>query len=43
MPAPSGGGADAYASQVLGDLEQGVLRVLEAIRKGQQLLKEASK
>lgn len=32
-------GADAYAKEVLDDLEQSVLRVLEAIRKGRALLK----
>lgn len=36
-------GADAYATQVLGDLEQSILRVLEAIRKGKQLLKDISR
>ncbi len=33
-------GADAYAAQVLADLEQRVSRILEAIRKGRELLKE---
>lgn len=36
-------GADAYATQVLGELEEIILRVLEAIRKGKQLLKDASR
>src|SRR2546425_10780106 len=36
-------GADAYATQVLGELEESILRVLEAIRKGKQLLKDASR
>jgi len=36
-------GADAYATQVLGELEGSILRVLEAIRKGKQLLKDASR
>lgn len=36
-------GADAYARQVLADLEDRVIRILEAIRKGRELLKEASK
>lgn len=36
-------GADAYATQVLGDLEQRILRVLEVIRKGKQLLKDISR
>ncbi|HVH31673.1 MAG TPA: hypothetical protein VNA31_08450 [bacterium] len=36
-------GADAYATQVLGDLEESILRVLEAIRKGKQLLKDISR
>lgn len=36
-------GADAYAGQVLADLEDRVIRILEAIRKGRELLKEASK
>lgn len=36
-------GADAYATQVLSDLEEGILRVLEAIRKGKQLLKDISR
>ena len=36
-------GANAYATQVLGDLEQSILRVLEAIRKGKQLLKDISR
>lgn len=35
-------GADAYAAQVLADLEESVLRVLEAIRKGRELLKGES-
>lgn len=35
-------GADAYAAQVLADLEERVLRVLEAIRKGRELLKGES-
>ncbi len=33
------GGADAYAARVLADLEQNVTRVLEAIRRGRELLK----
>ncbi|MCS7172606.1 MAG: hypothetical protein N0A24_04235 [Armatimonadetes bacterium] len=33
-------GADAYARQVLDDLEQGVLRVLLSIRKGKQMLED---
>ncbi len=33
------GGADAYAARVLADLEQSVTRVLEAIRRGRELLK----
>lgn len=33
-------GADAYARQVLEDLEQGVLRVLLSIRKGKQMLED---
>jgi hypothetical protein len=36
-------GADTYAMQVLGELEGSILRVLEAIRKGKQLLKDASR
>ncbi|HEX4841034.1 MAG TPA: hypothetical protein VFV60_02600 [bacterium] len=36
-------GADAYATQVLGELEERILHVLEAIRKGKQLLKEVSR
>lgn len=32
-------GADAYATQVLGELEANVLRILDAIRKGRALLK----
>lgn len=36
-------GADAYATQVLGELEASILRVLEAIRKGKQLLKDDSR
>jgi hypothetical protein len=36
-------GADTYAAQVLGELEGSILRVLEAIRKGKQLLKDASR
>lgn len=36
-------GADAYAAQVLQELEDSILRVLEAIRKGKQLLKEVSR
>ena len=36
-------GADAYATQVLGELEESILRVLEAIRKGKQLLKDISR
>lgn len=32
-------GADAYAARVLADLEQSVTRVLEAIRRGRELLK----
>jgi vacuolar-type H+-ATPase subunit H len=36
-------GADAYATQVLGELEEHILRILEAIRKGKQLLKEVSR
>ncbi len=32
-------GAEAYANQVLSELEERVLRVLEAIRKGRALLK----
>jgi vacuolar-type H+-ATPase subunit H len=36
-------GADAYAAQVLGELEDRILRVLEAIRKGKQLLKDVSR
>lgn len=35
-------GADAYAAQVLLDLEGNVVRVLEAIRKGRELLKGVS-
>jgi len=34
-------GADAYAARVLGELEQSVTRVLEAIRRGRELLKDA--
>lgn len=33
-------GADAYAAQVLADLEQSVSRILETIRKGRELLKD---
>ncbi|HEU5299840.1 MAG TPA: hypothetical protein VFW08_10125 [bacterium] len=33
-------GADAYAASVLSDLEQSVARVLEAIRRGRELLKD---
>lgn len=33
-------GADAYAAGVLGDLEQRVARILEAIRRGRELLKD---
>ena len=33
-------GADAYAARVLGDLEQSVARILEAIRRGRELLKD---
>ncbi len=36
-------GADIYARQVLEELEQRVLRILEAIRKGRVLLKGAEK
>ncbi len=36
-------GADAYATQVLGELEERILHVLEAIRKGKQLLKDISR
>lgn len=36
-------GADMYASQVLGTLEESVLRILDAIRRGQQFLKESRK
>ncbi len=36
-------GADAYAAKVLGDLEDSILRVLEAIRKGKLLLKDVSR
>jgi hypothetical protein len=36
-------GADAYAAKVLNDLEHSILRVLEAIRKGKQLLKDRSR
>ncbi len=32
-------GADAYAKEVLGELEENVLRILDAIRKGRALLK----
>lgn len=32
-------GADAYAKQVLGELEERVLHILEAIRKGRAFLK----
>lgn len=35
-------GADAYAAQVLLELEENVVRVLEAIRKGRELLKGVS-
>lgn len=35
-------GADAYAARVLAELEETVLRVLEAIRKGRRLLKDAA-
>lgn len=35
-------GADAYASGVLADLESSVTRILEAIRRGRALLKEAA-
>lgn len=35
-------GADAYAARVLGDLEQGVARILQTIRRGRELLKEAA-
>lgn len=34
-------GADAYAGRVLADLEAGVVRVLETIRRGRELLKDA--
>jgi len=34
-------GADAYAARVLVDLEESVRRVLEAIRRGRELLKDA--
>ncbi len=33
-------GADAYAGRVLADLEERVMRVLEAIRRGRELLKD---
>ena len=33
-------GADAYAARVLGDLDQSVARILEAIRRGRELLKD---
>jgi hypothetical protein len=36
-------GADAYAAQVLGELEDRILRLLEAIRKGKELLKDVSR
>lgn len=35
-------GADAYAARVLGDLEQGVARILETIRRGRELLKASA-
>lgn len=35
-------GADAYAARVLGDLEQSVARILETIRHGRELLKDAA-
>lgn len=35
-------GADAYAARVLGDLEAGVTRILETIRRGRELLKDAA-
>lgn len=35
-------GADAYAARVLGDLEAGVSRILETIRRGRELLKESA-
>lgn len=35
-------GADAYAARVLGDLEQSVARILETIRRGRELLKDAA-
>ncbi len=35
-------GADAYAAKVLVELEANMLRVLEAIRKGRRLLKDAA-
>lgn len=35
-------GADAYAARVLGDLEQGVARILETIRHGRELLKASA-
>lgn len=35
-------GADAYAARVLSDLEQSVARILETIRRGRDLLKDAS-
>lgn len=35
-------GADAYAAGVLADLEQGVARILETIRRGRELLKESA-
>lgn len=34
-------GADAYARTVLADLEEHVLRILEVIRKGRELLKDS--
>jgi len=35
-------GADAYAAKVLAELDERVLRVLETIRKGRRLLKDAA-
>jgi len=35
-------GADAYAARVLGDLEQSVARILDTIRRGRELLKDAA-
>lgn len=34
-------GADAYAGKVLADLEDSLLRILEAVRNGRRLLKDA--